>query len=61
MHTSDLRLEKRQDRRQNGADKLTSWVPKLSLGLIQYKNTRPIVAYLFCGGRIDEKLFGPPG
>lgn len=40
--------------------KSTSSVPKLSLGLIQYRSTSPIVAYLFCGERVSGKHFGIP-
>ena len=39
--------------------KPTLCVPKLSLGLIQYSSTRPMVAYLFCSRCVNGKPFSP--
>ena len=45
--------KKKQSRR------LTSFVPKLSLGLIQYRSIRPIVAYLFYSEHVSGNYFVP--
>ena len=50
----------RREGRMEPGHKSTSSVPKLSLGLIQYRSTSPIVAYLFCSERISGKHFGAP-
>ena len=58
LNTHIWRNVRREVRTELSYD-LTSFVPRLSLGLIQYRSTRPMVAYLFCGGRISGKALRP--